>query len=274
MPKPSVAVTILWSLIFLFSVSCGHLANPAPPKAELTSGKDSLATCEDMTAEILDLQAQQVNVQKQIENQRTQNILSGIGGYFVIVPFAFIDPTTSKNDSKYSYEQREEYLRKVSAEKGCINTPLPLSGSIAASAQRKKPTAAATWRSRVLSVLDGDTIFVSNGGKRTKVSLYGVDAPEAGQRFSDDAKAYLQKFVGREVDIQFVTRDSIRDCDLCVVYYGFPVNTEMLKAGLVWYYERAPRLPAWKDLELKAKERKVGLWSAPDSIPPWQFRGK
>ena len=156
------------------------------------------------------------------------------------MPFAFIDPTTSKNDSKCSYEQREECLRKLAAEKGCINLPLPLEGSVAAAEKRKKPTSAATWRSRVLSVLDGDTIYVADGGKRAKVSLYGVDAPEAGQRFGEEAKRYLQKYVGREVDIQFVTRDSIRNTDICIVYYGFPVNTEMLKAGLAWYYERSP----------------------------------
>ncbi|RPJ10047.1 MAG: hypothetical protein EHM37_14775, partial [Deltaproteobacteria bacterium] len=57
-------------------------------------------------------------------------------------------------------------------------------------------------------------------------------------------------------------------------YYGFPVNTEMLKAGLVWYYERSQRLPTWKDFQTKAQEQKVGLWSDPDPIPPWQFRRK
>ena len=93
-----------------------------------------------------------------------------------------------------------------------------------------------------------------------------------GQRFSDEARNYLQKFIGREVHIQFVTRDSIKGSDLCIIYYGFPVNAEMLKAGLAWYYERAPRMQAWKDLELKAQERKVGLWSEPDPIPPWQYR--
>jgi micrococcal nuclease len=272
--KKSFAACPLIVTILLCAISCGHLSNPAPPKAELTADRDQASSCEDMTAEIMDLQAQQVNVQKQIDTQRTQNILSGVGGYFIIVPFAFIDPTTSKNDSKCSYEQREEYLRKLAAEKGCINLPLPLEGSVTAAEKRKKPTSAATWRSRVLSVLDGDTIYVADGGKRAKVSLYGVDAPEAGQRFGEEAKRYLQKYVGREVDIQFVTRDSIRNSDICIVYYGFPVNTEMLKAGLAWYYERSPRLPTWKDFQTKAQEQKVGLWSDPDPVPPWVFRSK
>jgi endonuclease YncB( thermonuclease family) len=261
-------------ILLLFLTSCGHLANPAPPKVELTADRDRAASCEEVTAEIMDLQAQQASVQKQIDAQRTQNILSGVGGYLIIVPFAFIDPTTSKNDSKYSYEQREEYLRKVAGEKGCTNLPLPLEGSVAAAGAKQKPTGAATWRSRVLSVLDGETIMVADGGNRSKIGLYGIDAPEPGQQFSEGAKSYLQKYVGRDVDLQFVTRDSIKDRDLCIVYYGFPVNTEMLKAGLAWYYERSPRLPSWQDLQTKARERKIGIWSDPDPIPPWQFRGK
>lgn len=269
-PKSAAAVCV----ILLLSVSCGHLSNPAPPKAELTSDRDSTASCEEMAAEILDLQAQQISVQKQIDLQRTQNIVSGIGGWLILIPYAFIDPTTQKNDSKYSYELREEYLRKLSAERGCTNTPLPIEGPVAAADQRQKPKGAATWRRRVLSVIDGDTILVADGGKRIKVSLYGVDAPQAGQRFSDEAASYLQKYVGREVDLQFVTRDSIEDSDLCIVYYGFPINTEMLKAGLAWYYERVPRLPAWKEFQALAQERKSGLWSDPDPIPPWVFRGK
>jgi len=260
--------------ILLCAISCGHLSNPAPPKAELTSERDQNASCEDMTAEIMDLQEQQTSVQKQIDTQRTQNILSGVGGYFIIVPFAFIDPTTSKNDSKYSYEQREEHLRKLATAKGCVNLPIPLEGSVAEAERRQKPTSAATWRSRVVSVLDGDTIYVSEGGMRTKVSLYGVDATEPGQRFGEEAKRYLQKYVGRKVDIQFVTHDSIRDSDLCIIYYGFPVNIEMLKAGLAWYYERSRRLPTWKDFQTKAQEQKVGLWSDPNPIPPWLFRSK
>ncbi len=232
MQKPCFAFALLWSLILLFSASCGHLANPAPPKAELTSDKDLQSSCEDMTAEILDLQAQQTSVQKQIDSQRTQNILSGIGGYLVIVPYAFIDPTTQKNDSKYSYEQREEHLRMLSTERGCIRTPLPLDGSVAAAEQRQKPTTAATWRSRVLSVIDGDTIFVADGGKRAKVSLYGVDAPEPGQKFQEEAKKFFKTLEGGRYPV-CARRDA--DDDLCIVYYGFPVNAEMLKAGLVWY---------------------------------------
>ena len=74
--KKSFAAGALIGTILLCAISCGHLSNPAPPKAELTADRDQISSCEDMTAEIMDLQTQQVNVQKQIDTQRTQNILS------------------------------------------------------------------------------------------------------------------------------------------------------------------------------------------------------
>jgi hypothetical protein len=77
--------------ILLWALSCGHLSNPALPKAELTADRDQASSCEDVTAEIMGLQAQQINVQKQIDTQRTQNILSGVGGHLLRVPGEYRD---------------------------------------------------------------------------------------------------------------------------------------------------------------------------------------
>jgi hypothetical protein len=125
MKKAAIMVTIFLFIVSSFITSCGHLANPAPPKVELTSTKDQSHSCEDINTEILDLQTKRVNTQKQLDNQKTQNILSGIGGWFVIVPFVFIDVTTDKNASYNSYAEREEYLRKLAADKNCTDLPKP-----------------------------------------------------------------------------------------------------------------------------------------------------
>lgn len=281
MKKTVLMVTIFIFVVSAFIVSCGHLANPAPPKVELTSAKDQEFSCNDIMAEIFDLQMKQLNVQKQIDSQRAQNILAGIGGYLVIVPYAFIDPTTQKNDSKYSYEQREEYIRQISLEKGCTNVPKPLGDDPPKTFDKKfqpsggnvvQKSMPGTWRSKVVSVIDGDTIFVVDGGKRSKVVLYGIDAPEIGQPFGEEAKNYLQKLLGQIVDLQFVTRDSLRDCDMCVVHYGFSVNEEMLRAGLAWYSDRQSRRQGWKQYQSEAQNLKVGLWSDPNPVPPWEYR--
>ena len=125
MKKAAIMVTIFIFIVSSFITSCGHLANPAPPKVELTSTKDQGYSCEEINIEILDLQTKRVNTQKQLDNQKAQNVLSGIGGWLVIVPFVFIDATTEKNASYNSYAEREEYLRKLAADKNCTGLPKP-----------------------------------------------------------------------------------------------------------------------------------------------------
>jgi hypothetical protein len=125
MKKATIRVAIFFFTVSSFITSCGHMANPAPPKVELTSTKDQGYSCEEISTEILDLQTKRVNTQKQLDNQKAQNILSGIGGWLVIVPFVFIDATTDKNAAYNSYADREEYLRKLAAGKNCTGLPKP-----------------------------------------------------------------------------------------------------------------------------------------------------
>ena len=112
-------------VIVCFITSCGHMANPAPPKVELTSTKDQSCSCEEMNTEILGLQTKRVDTQKLLDNQTAQNVLSGIGGWLIIVPFVFIDATTDKNAAYNSYAEREEYLRKLATDKNCTDLPKP-----------------------------------------------------------------------------------------------------------------------------------------------------
>jgi endonuclease YncB( thermonuclease family) len=53
------------------------------------------------------------------------------------------------------------------------------------------------------------------------------------------------------------------------------LNRELVKAGLAWVYDRycsEPICESWKNFQLKAKFDKLGLWSNPNPIPPWEFR--
>ena len=44
---------------------------------------------------------------------------------FTVTIFLFIDATTDKNDAYNSYEEREQYLRKLAADKSCTDLPKP-----------------------------------------------------------------------------------------------------------------------------------------------------
>lgn len=67
--------------------------------------------------------------------------------------------------------------------------------------QGKKPEATATANARavVAEVYDGDTFVMSDG---RKVRIAGIDTPEAGERFHDEAKAYLSGLIiGKEITL-------------------------------------------------------------------------
>jgi hypothetical protein len=114
---------IIIVVLIAFIASCGHMANPAPPKVEVQTNKDKMMTCDEIISEINTMQQKRTSTQKQIDTQLAQNIISGIGGWALLVPFIFIDPTTSKNESYNSYKDREEYLREIAIEKKCENIP-------------------------------------------------------------------------------------------------------------------------------------------------------
>jgi micrococcal nuclease len=53
---------------------------------------------------------------------------------------------------------------------------------------------------------------------------------------------------------------------------GRPLNQELVKAGLAWWYEKYSTDTALSDLAEEARQAKRGLWVYPDPIPPWEWR--
>ncbi len=53
------------------------------------------------------------------------------------------------------------------------------------------------------------------------------------------------------------------------------VNEEIIRTGMAWvfdYYCKDSVCPAWKLLEKQAQGARIGLWSQPDPVPPWDYR--
>lgn len=53
------------------------------------------------------------------------------------------------------------------------------------------------------------------------------------------------------------------------------VNEELIRQGLARVFVRyCDRLicERWEHLETEAREARRGLWSMPDSVPPWELR--
>ena len=129
---------------------------------------------------------------------------------------------------------------------------------------------------KVVNVADGDTITVLSNNIETKVRLYGIDCPEKSQPYGQKAKQFVLSMVsGKQVDVDIIDTDRYGRAVGVIKLSGTILNTEIIKAGLAWQYERYCKMPfcsEWKQLESDAKAVKAGLWSEPNPEPPWDFR--
>lgn len=138
-------------------------------------------------------------------------------------------------------------------------------------------TLAFSWEGKVVGVSDGDTITVLDADKiQNKIRLYGIDCPEKHQAFGQKAKQFTSDMVfGKSVEIKTVGADKYGRTIAWVNIGGQAgpsLNEELLKAGLAWHYKKYSLDQNLNDFEEHAKTSKLGLWSDPSAIPPWEFR--
>jgi micrococcal nuclease len=128
----------------------------------------------------------------------------------------------------------------------------------------------------VKKIIDGDSLLIVSRKKTIEVRLYGVDCPEYNQPFSNEAKALVRKKVyGKKVLVQPVYFDSYKRLVAIVEYGDQTLNSELVGAGLAWvypYYCRKKMCKSWVRMENSAKNKKRGLWSTTQAIPPWKWR--
>jgi micrococcal nuclease len=125
----------------------------------------------------------------------------------------------------------------------------------------------------VVKVIDGDTIVLENG---ERVRYLGIDAPETPYSFRretpywKEAKEFNEKLVkNKKVRLEFdVEKRDKYDRLLAYVFVGSTfVNGELVEKGYARVYHRYNKLrfyPLLKELEKKAKEKKLGIWREPD----------
>ncbi len=128
----------------------------------------------------------------------------------------------------------------------------------------------------VKKIIDGDSLLVVSRKKTIEVRLYGVDCPEYNQPYSNEAKALVRKRVyGKKVLVQPVYYDSYKRLVAIVEYGDHTLNSELVGAGLAWvypYYCRKEICKFWAKMENSAKNKKTGMWSTTQAIPPWKWR--
>ena len=129
------------------------------------------------------------------------------------------------------------------------------------------------WSDKCVGVTDGDTIKVMHNGKAEKIRLYGIDCPEKNQPFGKKAKWFASDLVFKKiVEVNALNKDCYGRTIAWVYIGNTCLNEELLKAGLAWHYKRYSKKKNLSLLEEEARGMKMGLWSDPHSIPPWEWR--
>jgi len=137
------------------------------------------------------------------------------------------------------------------------------------------PAGADVCRGRVVEVIDGDTLRVEDNGKTETVRLLGVDSPELAQSYGPQAKKFTSDLaLDNEVTLDArAAEEDGRYPAMVTLADGRVVNREVLAAGFGWFCETdAPSDPELIRLSAKAIVAKVGLWSEPTPLAPWDFR--
>ena len=137
-------------------------------------------------------------------------------------------------------------------------------------------TASTSFTGKVIKITDGDTIVVLiEGNQQLKIRLEGIDCPESNQDFGNRAKQAVSDLCfGKEVVIQKSGEDRYGRT-LGYVFVGdVNVNKELLRQGLAWHYKQYNNDEELAKLEHEARKKKIGLWSQPKPLAPWDFRRK
>jgi endonuclease YncB( thermonuclease family) len=135
--------------------------------------------------------------------------------------------------------------------------------------------ASESYRAKVVSVIDGDTIKVLRHKKMIKIRLANIDCPEKSQPWGQNAKKALsERIFGHKIKIQASSKDRYGRTIAEIFYKKDNLNQEMVAKGHCWEYTKYSKDPTLLDMQKAAKEKSFGLWSlqADQRIEPWVWR--
>lgn len=126
------------------------------------------------------------------------------------------------------------------------------------------------WTGKVVGIVDGDTIDVLNENKETvRLRLHGIDTPERGQPFGNNAKQFVSKSIGgKMIQVEIVDEpDRYGRLIANVSQNGRLINLLLVKEGLAWHSTKyAPDRPDLVHAEKLARVAKLGLWGGSHSL--------
>ena len=142
---------------------------------------------------------------------------------------------------------------------------------------------ARAFPAEVVSVHDGDSITARRVGaqreKPHKVRVYGIDCPELGQPFGEEARDLAQRMLGGKT-VEIVPAQKGKSYrrevgGIVLVSDMLVIQDALVSAGLAWVDDRFCKLPVcdlWRLHQREAKAARRGLWADEGAVPPWTWR--
>ncbi len=130
------------------------------------------------------------------------------------------------------------------------------------------------FEARVIVVMDGDTVMVLRDGKKIKVRLAHIDAPESEQEFGRESRQALADLVlKKQVRVKSQAVDSYGRLIAELSLDGQSVNETQLSNGMAWENSRHDRNRRYQSLSKQAQQSRRGLWSkSAQPVSPEQWR--
>lgn len=131
-----------------------------------------------------------------------------------------------------------------------------------------------------IAVQDGDSFMLRTpDGRKLRIRIAGIDAPEKGQPFADVSRRHLAALLrGRSLQVEVRKLDAFGRHVARIDTGEGDVALAQLEAGLAWHFRRyaADQPPEERLRHAQAEDRAraagAGLWRDPSPEPPWSFR--
>jgi endonuclease YncB( thermonuclease family) len=134
---------------------------------------------------------------------------------------------------------------------------------------------AETYQGKVVRVSDGDTLTLLVDRKQIKVRLTEIDAPESKQAFGQRARQSLGELcAGQAATVRSSGRDKYGRTLGRVECQGIDANTEQVRRGMAWVYDRYVTDRSLYALQNEARAAHLGLWADKEPTAPWVWRAQ
>ncbi|MEI6125037.1 MAG: thermonuclease family protein [Pseudomonadota bacterium] len=132
------------------------------------------------------------------------------------------------------------------------------------------------WQGKVVRISSGDTLIVRHDGGNERISLYGILTPVKAQAFGEKAKKFTSDLVvGKVVRVEYAGAITYEKPVALIYINTTCLNQELVRSGLAWVspkYCKRKTCEKWRTLERLARKKRIGLWSQPNPVAPWEFR--